>query len=567
MTTDTPPHTEASTDSPPDSWADFPPEVAAEFFLSNPDDPDLENQSWWLSASSANLLRIVRRSPLHWKGVCVLAQKAFLTQKKLEAWLDAMHNVAPSEDPPAPPDPSLSSTNTQRLTRQETPYGDVWSAEQFLAHFGQDFLWCEALGGWRWWSGTHWKLAEHGEAYEFARQALRLEGQYALGREDGKLLAFLARQFSHGKLTALLAQAATMPQVQCRAADFDTNPWLLNCANGLLDLQTATLLPHHRRHRISRCLDIPYLVEAPCPVWAQFLWTIMGGSQPTDFNPDADDRAQRLIDFLQRAVGYALTGCTMEDCLFLLYGSGRNGKSKFVDACHQLLGSYARSAQMQSFLHQEKETTRNDLADLQGVRFVSAIETGQSKRFAEGMIKQLTGGDRVKARFLFHEYFEFLPNFKLFLAFNEKPSIRGSDVAIWERIKLIPFSVFVPAHARDKHLAEKFRQELPGILAWAVRGCLAWQRDGLQEPEEVVAATGAYRKEMDVFGQFLEACCVTGPAYTCTTAALWRAYQEWCKREGSEATNSTAFGKEMTRRGFVLSDSRKTRGGIGIIET
>jgi putative DNA primase/helicase len=252
------------------------------------------------------------------------------------------------------------------------------------------------------------------------------------------------------------------------------------------------------------------------------------------------------MEFLQRAIGYSLTGLTTEDCLFLLYGTGRNGKSRLLDACHALLGPYAKTAQMSSFLHQEKDTVRNDLADLHGVRFVSAIETAEGKRLSEGLIKQLTGGDRLKARFLFEEYFEFLPCFKMFLAVNHKPEIRGTDVAIWERIRLIPFTVYIPPEDRDKQLGEKLRQELPGILAWAVRGCLAWQKDGLQPPDAVLHATEAYRNEMDVIGRFLEACCVVAPGDTSVrtqATTLYNAFRDWCTQGGEkEMLTQTAFG-------------------------
>ena len=291
----------------------------------------------------------------------------------------------------------------------------------------------------------------------------------------------------------------------------------------------------------------------------------MGGDPSLNGSP-VNDKAQRLVGFLQRAVGYSLTGVTHEDSLFVLYGTGRNGKSKFLDACHELLQGYAKSAQMSTFLHQDRETIRNDLADLKGVRLVSAIESSAGTRFSEGLVKQLTGGDRLKARFLFKNYFESLPAFKLFLAFNHKPEIRGTDIAIWERIKLIPFEVYIPLPERDKRLGEKLAAELPGILAWAVQGCLAWQRGGLQEPPEVVAATTAYRSEMDTITGFIQACCLQSPSVSVSAADLYDAYEQWCAGD-HQALAKNLFGRELTALGFVSETrhgNRKWRRGLAL---
>jgi putative DNA primase/helicase len=234
-----------------------------------------------------------------------------------------------------------------------------------------------------------------------------------------------------------------------------------------------------------------------------------------------------------------------------LHGHGRNGKSRFLEALHALLGPYAKTADMRTFLVQERETVRNDLADLYGVRCVSASEVQEGRRFSEGLVKQLTGGDRIKARFLFQEYFEFLPQFKLFLACNHKPIIRGTDLAIWERIKLVPFTVTIPPEERDKELGTKLRAELEGILAWAVRGCLAWQEVGLATPAEVTQATQAYQAEMDVLGHFFEDCCLVSNGFRVKTGHLYEAYKHWCDRNRELALTPQGFGRQLTTRGFV----------------
>jgi len=205
------------------------------------------------------------------------------------------------------------------------------------------------------------------------------------------------------------------------------------------------------------------------------------------------------MEFMQRAVGYALTGDVGEQCLFVMWGTGANGKSTFVETLHALLGDYAQKAEMRTLLHRDTDTVRNDLARLRGARLVSAVEIGRGKRLNEELVKELTGGDTITARFLVREYFEFRPEFKLFLAVNHKPQIHGTDEAIWRRVKLVPFNVYIPPEERDKALGGKLRAELPGILNWALEGCLEWQRGGLREPEEVIAATADYRREQDLF--------------------------------------------------------------------
>ena len=258
--------------------------------------------------------------------------------------------------------------------------------------------------------------------------------------------------------------------------------------------------------------------------------------------------------FLQRALGYSLTGSTREQCFFLLHGPTKTGKSTFVNLAKAALGPYATQAETSTFLHKDRETVRNDLADLAGMRLVSAIETDEGKRLAEALIKQLTGGtDTVKARFLFEEYFEYRPQFKVFLATNHLPKITARDDAIWERVHRIPFLVQIPKEARDKQLEDKLRSELPGILAWMVRGCLAWQRDDdLQVPAAVTQSTQQYRDEMDTLAPFLEECCLTGqPDHVKVKAPfLASAYHAWCKRTGERPLGNNELIAALEERGY-----------------
>jgi putative DNA primase/helicase len=265
-----------------------------------------------------------------------------------------------------------------------------------------------------------------------------------------------------------------------------------------------------------------------------------------------------LVVFLQRALGYSLTGSTREQCFFLLHGPTKTGKSTFINTARTLLGDYARQAEASTFLHKEKSEVRNDLAMLAGVRLVSAIETDKGKKLAEALVKQATGKDPITARFLFEELFEFLPQFKVFLATNHAPKMDSQDDAIWERVHRIPFEVHIPKHDRDKDLDAKLQGELPGILAWAVRGCLAWQRDNdLLVPQRVTEATQELREEMDDIGTFLKDACLLGKPETYKTQAktLLDAYHRW---SGTATMTAKALSKALTERHY---ESKHTKTG------
>jgi putative DNA primase/helicase len=336
---------------------------------------------------------------------------------------------------------------------------------------------------------------------------------------------------------------------------FDINLWLLNCQNGTVDLQTGTLRRHRREDFLTKLVPIAYDPEASCPRWENFLDRIFAGKQD-------------LITYFWKAVGYTLTGLTIEQCFFLLYGIGANGKSTLLDTLRRLLAEYGEQASFQTFLRQEHETVRNDLAKLRSCRFVAALEIEEGKRLSEVLIKSLTGGDAQTARLLFSEYFTFVPQFKIWLAANHKPEIRGTDPAIWRRVRLIPFTEVIPDHEQDKALPGKLQEELPGILAWAVRGCLAWQREGFTAPEVVTAATAAYREESDVLGEFLTEHCLLRPELQVPAADLYRRYQEWIKASNEAELSQKAFGVCLRERGLRNEKSTLTRrmiwNGIGL---
>jgi len=465
-------------------------------------------------------------------------------------------------DTQAGPQAAAQSETLARYART-----DAGNGERFRDLYGNLARYVHQLETWRVWTGLAWADDLKGEVEQLAllvaRDRLREAAALADDRERQEEAKWALRSESVDKRRDLLQAAATMPEFACLPGEFDRDPMLLNCENGTLDLRTGELRPHDPAAMCSKLIPVAYDPKATCPRWERFLAEVFDGSQ-------------RLADFVQRAVGYSLTGDTREQCLFLLYGGGRNGKSTFVGTLERLLGEYARHMDFGTltFEQERRGAIRNDIARLRGARFVGALETSEGVRFAEGVVKGLTGGDRVTARFLHHEFFEFEPEFKLWLGCNHKPQVRDSSEAFWRRIRLVPFTVSFKGR-EDKTLADTLAAELPGILAWAVRGCLEWQEAGdLKAPAEVLAATQDYRQAEDVLAQFLADRCVTGEGSWASARELYGAYCQWCEGNSERATSQRRFGEALRERGFERrpGTTKETRGrvewvGIGLLDS
>jgi putative DNA primase/helicase len=262
------------------------------------------------------------------------------------------------------------------------------------------------------------------------------------------------------------------------------------------------------------------------------------------------DGNTELIGFIQRAIGYSLTGNVSEQCLFFLHGEGANGKSTFLNVIKEMCGDYAIQCPADTLMMKREQGISNDVARLRGSRFVATSETEEGQPLAEAKVKQLTGGDPIVARFLYGELFEFTPNFKIWLAANHKPIIRGGDHAIWRRIKLIPFNVTFFAREMDHTLPERLRSEYPGIFAWAVAGCREWHQHGLKPPKEITEATRQYKEEMDLLEQWIDSCCVQASDATGKSSELHRSYSQFVQDAGGQPENTTNFGRKLAQRGF-----------------
>ena len=414
---------------------------------------------------------------------------------------------------------------------------DLGNAERFVAHHGENVRYCYPWRKWLVWTGLRWERDESGKVHRLAKGAVRGIYEEAAAAEDENRRKALAqhatRSEAEAKIRAMLELAKS--EVPVSTDDLDADPWLLNCKNGTIDLRTGILQEHRREHLITKLAPVEYDPATQGPTWQATLERVL---------PNLEIRT-----FFKRLCGYALTGDTSEHVLPMLYGTGANGKSTTLNALLETLGDYGMQA-APDLLVAKRNSHPTELADLFGARLVASIEVEDGRRLAESLVKQLTGGDRVKARRMRQDFWEFTPTHKVLMAANHKPIVRGTDTAIWRRIRLIPFTETILPAEQDKKLPEKLKAELPGILSWAVEGCLEWQRSGLQAPDEVRKATGEYRSEMDVLGAFLKECCQRDPDTTVGVQDLYRAYQVWCEEGGERAEGKRKFSSQLKERGF-----------------
>jgi putative DNA primase/helicase len=425
---------------------------------------------------------------------------------------------------------------------------DLGNSRRLIAWEGGDLRYCYPWGRWLVWTGRNWLVDDRGEVLKRAKATVSRIYQEAAAAQDDETRKALAKHAmsseAERKIKAMVELAK--PEVSILPEELDADPWKLNVLNGTIDLRSGKLLEHNRADLLTKIAPVEYDPMEKAPNWEAVLERVL---------PSEDVRG-----FFKRLCGYALSGEVSEHVLPVLYGIGANGKSTVLNALLEALGDYGIQA-APDLLISKRGSHPTELADLFGMRCVTSIEVEDGRRFAESLVKQLTGGDRVRARRMRQDFWEFNPTHTVFLATNHKPEVRGTDNAIWRRIRLIPFTETIPPEEQDKKLPEKLRAELGGILTWAVEGCLEWQLDGLEAPEEVRKATGKYRSEMDVVGAFLDECCVMGEDRTVSAADLYRAYGEWCKDAGETQEKQRKFGSKLTEtRRFERYRGGKTGG-------
>lgn len=436
-------------------------------------------------------------------------------------------------------------------------FTDLSNGELFVKQFEQKIRYCPSWKKWIIWDGNTWRTDDRNEIFALCKEFLRgmylVAGRISDHQRALDLEKHLIKCESLRRRQSLVESASLEQKIQIFPNQVDCDPFVLNVKNGTIDLRTGLLHPSMREKFITRCTSIPFDKDAQCPEWYSFLLRIMDGNAS-------------LIYFLQKAVGWALTGDMSEQVMFILYGSGANGKSTFLNTVMEILGDYAMSSPTETFMKKHGEGISNDIARLRGTRFVTTVEAEEGKRMSEPLIKQVTGQDTMTARFLYGEYFDFTPSFKIFMATNHKPVIRGNDHGIWRRIRMIPFTVTIPYEERDLNLMEKLRKEHAGILNWMIDGCRLWQKERLGEPQEVRLATEEYQEDMDVIGAFLRECCIVEKTgyLKISSGDLYRAYTVWCEKDSERPYPQRMFGIHLQNMGIGKSRDKQARYWTGI---
>ncbi len=471
---------------------------------------------------------------LNRKDVIVVAQKS---QKTESLWRTAE---------PQPPQIHLTDTG---------------NALRLVAEHGAKLQYCWPWKKWLYWTGKIWRIDAEAEVHQRAGLTVRQIHKEAAAIKDKQdrnaLMKWGMDSEDVRRRNAMVSLARSEPEIACTHTIFDTDPWLMNTRNGTLDLRTGKLQPHSRGDFITRMIPVLFDPDAQCPKWEHFIDGVFDGNSG-------------VTDYVQQAAGYSLTGDVSEDAIFFLHGDGANGKTTLFLTLQNLLGPYALQVSPGLLLKARYETHSTAVADLFGVRLAMSVEVGQGRKFDEERLKQLSGGDKIRARRMRENFWEFDPTHKIWLAANEKPVVTGQDHATWRRIKLIPFNVKFtnpgqPGPDKDPALRKSlFRDERPGILNWLLAGCLAWQADGLIEPPEVKGATQEYKQEEDVVQQFIDAECMVGDGLKETSNTLFKAYQRWRRDTNATEISQNAFGRRLTDLGFksIKQCQRRLRQGI-----
>ena len=444
-----------------------------------------------------------------------------------------------------------------KFVNGEMQFTDITNCDYFLKAYGDIIRYCITWNKFLFWNGTNWDVDTRGRVAErckkFVHQmyrGLRVITDRQLQKDFEK---HLIKSESFRRIQALEGLLKMSEEIKVEDFELDTDIYLFNIEGLTLNLKTGKAKEPNAKNLITKKSRFIYDKEAECPTWNMFLLQI--------FNQDLG-----LIRFIQKAMGYALSGDVSEQCLFILWGTGANGKSTFLNVLQYLFGDYACSTMIETFMKKNSEQS-NDLARLKGARLVTTSEIEQGKQMSESLIKTVTGEDDLTARFLYGEYFSFKPTFKIFMATNHKPKIRGADNGIWRRIKMIPFTVTIPPEQRDKKLTEKLIAENSGILNWLIQGYAMWRKEGLKdEPEAVREANDEYRMDMDSVGTFVNECLNVDASlkWRLPNKLLYETYVKWCGRNNERCMSQKWLALRMQEKGFKRCVSNSIRFWVGL---
>lgn len=424
-------------------------------------------------------------------------------------------------------------------------YGDTLNGRRFAALYRDILLYAYGRGKWLRWTGLRWEWCDDSVALEAAKHTAQETLSRAIKEfeaqphsiESKKSLAHARDAFNLKRLNAMMICGASEPGMHVGEMGLlDADPMMLGCQNGVVDLKTGTLIAAHPDQLITKSVSVNFNTEATCPRWERFLAQITLNDEFT-------------VQYLQKMAGYFLTGKVSEELLHFLFGFGRNGKSVFSNVLTRIWGSYALTAPAEMLMRRDKSASTNDIARLVGVRLLMANETRNGQAFDDLLLKTLVSTERMSARFLYQEYFDFWPTHKILIRGNHKPLISDETEGAWRRIRLVPFELKLDEQHADQQLEESLMQEAEGILAWAVEGCLLWQKEGLNASPRIMSASAGYRKECDLIGEFLED-YVIDPRGQISQQKLWDDWRVWCQGNGVREGSKKAFTRKLEGRGI-----------------
>lgn len=443
-----------------------------------------------------------------------------------------------------------------QFVKGKMQFTDITNRDYFLKAYGDRIRYCRSWNKFLVWNGNNWEIDNRGLVEEWILEFVHKMYRGLRCIKDPVLKAdfekHLIKSESFRRLQALNGVLKMTAEIKVGDSEMDNNIYLFNAKGVTIDLNYQRGREPAQADLLTKCSNFVFDKNAVCPTWEKFLMQI--------FNNDFE-----LIHYVQKAMGYCLTGDVSEQCLFILWGTGANGKSTFLNTVQKLFGDYACTTGTETFMRKSSEQS-NDIARLMGKRLVTTSEAEQGKALSESLIKQITGEDELTARFLYGEYFSFKPTFKIFMATNHKPRIRGSDEGIWRRIKLIPFEVTIPPEQRDRHLAEKLEMENSGIFNWLLKGYQLWKKEGLEAPEAVQNANDEYRFDMDSVGTFIAEVMNVDASGICrlSNKTLYDVYCRWCNKNNEKQMSQKSLAMRMQEKGYKRIVSNSTRMWLGL---
>jgi putative DNA primase/helicase len=485
------------------------------------------------------------------------------TDEQLRAIVESTKAIEPAAEPAEQLRKYVAEVNPPKSLLLKQLRNDTGNADRLILKYGDRLRYCPAFRKWLVWDGRRWAVDDKSAARRLAKQAMLEYLTEATLAEDADNQHFAYVSLEARRIANLLSMAEC--ELVITPAELDTHPFLINFLNGTLDLRTGELAPHNQAHFITKLVHHNYEPRAGCPLFQSVVARMMG-NHPDASEPELD-RAERMVNYLQRALGYSLTGTTEEKAVFVPFGKGNNGKTTLLSTFLLLLEEYSVLLQVDTLMaRQESNNTQADLADLRGARFVMTSETEEGQRLSQGKLKRITQGmGKIKATRKYENPIEFPETHKLWMDTNSKPTIRAADdQATFNRLHPIPFTVTIPPEEIDKSLPRKLLGEAEGILAWAVEGAKLWRQHGLGKPPEVVAANDDWRAENDQLGRFVEECCVVADSFSGKARQLYERYRAWAEGAGENAITETLFGRRLKDRGFAKEHRRYGTVYVGI---